>query len=188
MVSITKLTAFAAALGLTTAFDLHRDENGFAILPPTDVVLKSLQNTEKDDSSSHYHVLNSVDSETGEVISVNLNTHETKRTGKFKRDYKNSIYYTFLKPRVIYNDNMQCFNEQEELDVSECTFDFVNYTSPDDCSGAGGSKYSCVLDVEKSQDSSITLKNMDDVPALVRCYHSLNLAKDAKVSGGACGK
>ena len=44
------------------------------------------------------------------------------------------------------------------------------------------------LDVMKQQDATKKLKDMDDVPAQVRCYHKLDQATKAEVVGGACAK
>lgn len=186
MVSIKSLSILAI-LGISQAFNLHRDQSGSAILPPTEVVLNYLKNFKSNPNTVDFHVINTVD-ENGEIVSVNLNTQSTKQTGKFKENYENDIYYSKIAPRTIYNEDYVCFNEDDDFGVSECTFDFVDYSTPGNCSSNGGSKYSCVLDVEKAQDATLSLKDMDDVAALVRCFHSLDDAKSAGATKGACGK
>ncbi|KAI5951494.1 hypothetical protein KGF54_004568 [Candida jiufengensis] len=192
MVSINTLLPLIVSLSSSVlSFQLLHDQDGYAILPPTDKVLEHLKQVGKQDSSEHYDVLTTVHSN-GEIIQVNLHSHEINQTGKYKYDYDNSAYNDESKrdlfTRTIEDaDLKQCFNKEFELESSQCGFDFISYDNATDCDSSS-TKYSCVLDVMKQQDATLKLKDMDDVPAQVRCYHKLSTAQKDEVIGGACGK
>ncbi|ODV77531.1 uncharacterized protein CANTADRAFT_7988 [Suhomyces tanzawaensis NRRL Y-17324] len=181
--------ATLAVASYASTFNFVRDEAGYAILPPTEVVLSHLSSQTPEEDPSEYHVIKTV-AENGEVIRVNLHTHQQASTGIYKRDYDNSVYYdqSKLAARTIFNNDGTCFNKDEDFETGACDFDFVGYDNPDNCSGAGGSKYSCVVDIEHLQDATVKAKDLDPVAALVRCYKDLDSAKKANATGGACGK
>ncbi|KAK6460634.1 Coi1 protein [Scheffersomyces coipomensis] len=191
MVSLNLLAAIG--LSLTTvvnSFDLLRDEDGFAILPPTDLVLQHLAELEAEQDPEEYTVINSIHSN-GEIIKINLNTQEIQQTGLYKRDYDNEAYYQHdskaLFTREIENTSGECFNQQQQFGISQCVFEFVSYENPNNCS-SDATFYSCVLDVERIQDSSVALKNMVPNPAQTRCFKSLDKAIAYNATNGACGK
>ncbi|KAI5958061.1 hypothetical protein KGF57_002869 [Candida theae] len=191
MVSLKYLIHLALATTAVQSFSLLHDAEGFAILPPTDVVLKNLKSAGKKDSLSHYDVVNTVN-ENGEIVRVNMHSFEIKSTGKYKYNYDNSCYRDESKrdlfTREIEDASLtQCFNKDNEMETSQCGFDFVSYDDATNCDSST-TKYSCVLDVQKQQDATLKLKDMDDIPAQVRCYHNLSTAQSDKVTGGACAK
>ncbi|KAI5969925.1 hypothetical protein CANMA_000965 [Candida margitis] len=191
MVSFKYLITLALATTAVQSFSLLHDAEGFAILPPTDVVLNHLKEAGKKDASNHYDVVNTVH-KNGEIVQVNMHTHEIKQTGKYKYDYDNSCYRDESKrdlfTREIQDASLQaCFNKEDELETSQCGFDFVAYDDASNCDSSS-TKYSCVLDVQKQQDATLKLKDMDNIPAQVRCYHKLSTAQSDKVTGGACAK
>ncbi|CAK9435533.1 uncharacterized protein LODBEIA_P02600 [Lodderomyces beijingensis] len=193
MVSFNSVVALAFAFTSTYSFSLLHDEAGFAILPPTDKVLQHLEEAGKKDSSQQYEVVTTVH-QNGEIIQVNLHTHQIRRIGKFQYNYDNSAYNDESKRDQVFNkrtiedsDLQQCFNEEEDFETSQCGFDFIGYNEASNCT-ADATKYSCVLDVMKQQDATLKLMDMDSVPAQVRCYHKLSTAQSDKVTGGACAK
>ena len=192
MVSFKYLVSLALATTVVQSFTLLHDAEGYAILPPTDVVLNYLKEAGKKDASTHYDVVNTVH-KNGEIVQVNTHTHEIKQTGKYKYNYDNSCYHDESKrdnlfTREIQDSSLtQCFNKDSELETSQCGFDFIAYDDASNCDSST-TKYSCVLDVQKQQDATLKLKDMDDIPAQVRCYHKLSTAQSDKVTGGACGK
>ncbi|KAI5964748.1 uncharacterized protein KGF55_001818 [Candida pseudojiufengensis] len=193
MVSLnTILPIFLTLSSSILSFQLIYDKEGYAILPPTDVVLKELKESGKKDSTNHYDVLTTIH-KNGEIIHINLHSHDIKQTGKYKYDYDNSIYNdntseseTAEKRTIEDSDLKQCFNKDFELETSQCGFKFIGYDDATNCDTTKSTKYSCVLDVMKQQDATLKLKDMDDVPAQVRCYHKLSLAQSNEVVGGAC--
>ncbi|KAL6453329.1 hypothetical protein SBY92_004896 [Candida maltosa Xu316] len=191
MVSFKSLITLALAVTSVTSLTLLKDDEGFSVLPPTELVLEQLKQVATKEITTHYDLVNTVN-EDGEVVQVNLHNHQTKNTGKFKRDYDNSIYYKYNKKqlfiRSIEDSSLtQCLNKEFELETSQCGFEFIEYNDANNCS-SDATKYSCLLDVMKQQDATKKLKDMDDVPAQVRCYHELSTASDAKVVNGACAK
>ncbi|KGU34159.1 Secreted protein [Candida albicans P60002] len=191
MVSFKSLITLAVAATSVSSFNLLHDDKGFAILPPTNIVLDHLKEVGKKAVTTHYDVLNTI-KEDGEIVHVNLHTHETKCTGKYAKDYDNSMYNKLNKKqlfiRTIEDSSLkQCLNKEFEAETSECGFEFIEYNSASGCS-SDATKYSCLLDVMKQQDATKKLKDMDDVPAQVRCYHKLDQATKAEVVGGACAK
>ncbi|KAK6200073.1 Coi1 protein [Scheffersomyces amazonensis] len=195
MVSVNFISAVALSLlslsSKVNAFDLLRDEQGYAILPPTELVIKHLADLEAEEDPSEYTVVTTIH-KNGEVVKVNLNTHEIQQTGLYKRNYDTSAYYTEeasgVFKRDIQNTSGFCFNEDADFGISQCTFDFVAYDSPSNCTALGAQYYSCVLDLEKIQDSTQRLKNMVPNPAQTRCFKSLDKAIAANAANGACGK
>ncbi|CAI5756731.1 unnamed protein product [Candida verbasci] len=193
MVSFKSLILLSSVALNVQCFSLLHDIEGFAILPPTDLVLEHLKTVGKTESKTHYDVVNTVNKDDGEIIQVNLHSHEVKKTGQYKQNYDNSCYHEqtgkrFLFGRTIEDSNLnQCFNSEYDLDSSQCGFDFIEYNDASNCS-SDATKYSCVLDVMKQQDATKKLKDMDDVPAQVRCYHSLNQAQKIDAKDGACAK
>ncbi|RCK55659.1 hypothetical protein Cantr_05764 [Candida viswanathii] len=184
MVSFKSLITLAIAATSVSAFNLLHDEEGFAILPPPTLFWTNRSHT-------HYDVVNTV-LDDGEIVAVNVHTHDVKRSGKFKRDYDNSVYYQYNKKqlfiRTIEDSSLtQCLNQEFEAETSQCGFDFIEYNDANNCS-SDATKYSCLLDVMKQQDATLKLKDMDDVPAQVRCYHKLSDASAKQVVGGACSK
>ncbi|EDK42679.1 hypothetical protein PVL30_000825 [Lodderomyces elongisporus] len=193
MVSFTSIATLAMAITSACSFSLLHDQDGYAILPPTDTVLAHLKSAGKKDASKHYEVVNTIH-KNGEIVLVNLNTHEIKQTGKYKYNYDNSCYDDISKRSAAFHkrtiedaDREQCYNKEYELETSQCGFDFVDYNDASNCSSET-TKYSCVLDIMKQQDATLKLKDMDSVPAQVRCYHKLSTAQSDKVTGGACSK
>ncbi|KAI3405840.1 hypothetical protein KGF56_001447 [Candida oxycetoniae] len=191
MVSFNTVLSLALAISTTYSFSLLHDDQGYAILPPTEKVLEYLKEVGKTESSNHYEVVNTVH-EDGEIIQVNLHSHEMKKTGKYKHNYDNSCYNNRSKRDAVFNKRViedlelkHCFNEEYELETSQCGFDFVSYDGATNCT-SDSSKYSCILDIMKQQDATKKLKDMDTVPAQVRCYHDLSIAQNDEVYGGAC--
>ncbi|KAG7661160.1 uncharacterized protein J8A68_005333 [[Candida] subhashii] len=191
MVSVKFVTTVLLSISSSLGFQLLRDESGYSILPPTDLVLQHLkENSEPSNNGEYYDVLTTVH-KNGEIVHVNLNSHEIKQTGKYKFNYDNSAYKNcdmkgLFKRTILREDNF-CFNEEFKLETSQCGFEFVSYANAEDCSNEA-SKYSCVLDVMKQQDSTLSLKDMENVPAQVRCYYNMTDAQADKPLNGACSK
>lgn len=191
MASFKSLITLAIAATSVSAFNLLHDEEGYAILPPTELVLDKLKEVGKKKITTHYDVVNTI-LDDGEIVAVNVHNHDVKRSGKFKRDYDNSVYYQYNKKqlfiRTIEDGSLtQCLNKEFEAETSQCGFDFIEYNDATSCSSEA-TKYSCLLDVMKQQDATLKLKDMDDVPAQVRCYHKLSDASAKEVVNGACAK
>ncbi|RLV92540.1 hypothetical protein JA1_003061 [Spathaspora sp. JA1] len=188
MVSVKFLSIAAIAICSTNAFQLLHDQAGFPILPPTNLVLDNLQAVAPP-ATTYDDVISTVDDK-GEIVNVNLNTQQTKHTGKYKHKYDNSAYEGCNMKGLFARDDkevVECFNVELDDEVSQCTFDFIEYNNATDC-GSDATKYSCVVAVQKSFDATQKLKNMDDVPAQVRCYHNIKDATNDGVQNGACAK
>ncbi|KAK6456770.1 Coi1 protein [Scheffersomyces xylosifermentans] len=187
MVSVKTLSTLALCL-LTSVngFDLLRDNEGFAILPPTHLVLKHLEDHIPETNPSCSHVVSTVH-KNGEVVYVNLNTHSTLNTGTYKRNYDNKAYHQ-TNVKSLFTREVEttktCFNEEFDFGISQCDFDFDSYNAPTNCSSS--TKYACVVSVEKQQDSNLKLSAMNNVPAEAYCYHKLSDAVSAGVTGGSC--
>lgn len=192
MVSVQFISTLVLSASTALGFQLLKDNAGNTILPPTNFVLSHLKDkTMPNPDCNYYDVLTTVHSN-GEIVHVNLDTHEIKQTGKFKFNYDNSAYENSqdldgLFKRAILRDDNYCFNQDFELETSQCGYDFIEYANAQDC-GNDAKKYSCVLDVMKQQDATLKLKDMDDVPAQVRCYKKISDAKGDKPLNGACAK
>ncbi|EGW35185.1 uncharacterized protein SPAPADRAFT_58378 [Spathaspora passalidarum NRRL Y-27907] len=190
MVSVKFLSITALAV-CSQAFQLLHDESGFAILPPTNLVLDNLKQAEQPESSEYYDVVSTINDK-GEIVHVNMKTHKTKHTGHFRHKYDNSAYKNCDMNKLFARDDSdsvlnECFNVEYDWQTSQCGFDFVDYGNATDCS-SDATKYSCVVGVMKSFSASEQLKNMDDVPAQVRCYHKLKDAQNDGAQNGACAK